>query len=197
MEVDRSFHQVEKYEGENVKLAVTGMEYEFIPIDSLADFISFLQDFWNVRKPKGIAITYTYSPEILSSLAEIHEEFRVMAGRGGGGWVRGAYVSSSKTHFKGVMSWDNESTVFYLGSANLTYDVGNNYGLIVIKKGGFECFSLKDNLRNYREWMCPFEVIFTDAVMKETGGMCEVCNSPSEELWIRRGMFVCEDCLRR
>lgn len=178
-----------------MRVGVIGTEYDIIPVSGIEQLFSLLEELYDGSVAYAVFGTYTFTPEISSRLTKIFEVVRVFAGRMPSGKYGGVHVTQAQIHFKGMISWDTKRTVSYIGSSNLTFESGGNYGIVFIKNDSFYGFNTEATLNGYREFHDPIEVIFNDIVSRETGGRCEKCKEPSKFLVLDKvGRLVCQRC---
>jgi len=180
-----------------MQLAVFGTVFKIKPIEGVNQLLSELQRIWSRVKPKIVAVTFTYTQDILFRLNEIGSDVRVISGKLPSDYrqkIRGVVLSGGSLHFKGLIAWSETTTTYYIGSGNLAASSGGDWGLLIEKPEGFVGFRMNASVKNYKDWEDPFEVIFSEIVRRETGGMCEICNQHSEILTLYKGMFVCDNC---
>ena len=183
-----------------MELAVFGTVFRIKPIAGITQLLSELERIWSVRnKPKMLAVTYTYTQDVLTKLNKISEDIRVISGKLPPNYrqkMRGVMLTGGLLHFKGIVAWNEAYTTYYIGSGNLTASTGGDWGLLIEKPEPFSGFRMNASVKDYKDWEDPFEVIFSEIVKKETDRCCEVCNKRSEILTLRRGLLVCEECGR-
>jgi len=178
-----------------MKVAVVGTVYHIEPVSGIDEVIFNFKNIFDIKKAKGIVCTYSYNPEIIGQLKDIFSVLRVFAGKGFDGMIRGAYMTQAQIHFKCIIGWDNDITVSYIGSSNLSMETGGNYGLLIMKERGIDGFDTSINTKNYQEWHDPVEVIISEIIARETGSRCENCNRPADMLWLDNySKLVCKDC---
>jgi len=182
-----------------MQLAVFGTVFKIKPIEGVNHLLAELERIWSRQsKPKILAITYTYTPDILRKLAEIGEDVRMISGKLPPDYkqmISGVLLTGGLLHFKGIIAWNDCYTTYYIGSGNLAASSGGDWGLLIEKPEGFSGFRTSASVKNYRDWEDPFEVIFSEIVKRETGGDCEVCGEHAITLTLHKGLFVCENCL--
>jgi len=165
--------------------------YDIYPIGGIEHVISTLQEIFNFTSDVNcIAVTYSFHPDVIAKLAQIAPNIRVFAGRATKpDRVRGAYVTPANTHFKGIMMWASNKVAYYIGSSNLTYETGGNYGIIVETTDYINFFDVNYNSVNEYRYGDPFFIIFNDIVFRETRGICEYTGRQFERLTLDNGMF--------
>jgi len=178
-------------EGQRLKLAHVGSIFDIRPISGIDHVIYALErEFEFDHDVKCVAVTYSYSPDIIAKLHSIAPNIRVFAGRcAKPEMVRGAYVTPASVHFKGIMMWSERKVAYYIGSSNLTNEAGGNYGIIVVKDDVFEFFDSRINSVNSYEFGDPFLVIFNEIVFRETRGICEFTGKRFDKLRLVDGRF--------
>jgi len=174
-----------------VRLAQIGEVYDIRPIAGIDHVIAAFKDFFEYESDVScLAVTYSYSADIIGKLQKIATNMRVFCGRATKvEMIRGAVVSPASTHFKGIMMWSEKFVAYYVGSSNLTNESGGNYGVFVTKRDIFNFFDLwLDSVSEY-SYGDPFLAIFNEIVFKETRGICEYSGKPARRLMLDRGKF--------
>lgn len=171
-------------------LAQIGEMYDVKPVAGIDHVIdAFESRFEYENNVSCLAVTYSYSPDIIGRLQKIAPNIRVFCGRATKvETVRGAIVCPASTHFKGIMMWSDILIGYYIGSSNLVNETGGNYGIVVFKKDIFDCFDIVRNVTNY-VYGDPFLAIFNDIVARETRGFCEYTGKQFRKLRLVKGKF--------
>lgn len=180
-------------------LAQIGEIYDIRPIGGIQHVIdTFNEKFEHEYNVSCLAVTYSYSSDIIGRLQKIAPNMRVFCGKATKvEMIRGAVVSPASTHFKGIMMWSDSLVGYYIGSSNLTNETGGNYGIIVFKRDIFDCFDVTRGADNY-VYGDPFLAIFNEIVARETRGICEYTGKQFQKLRLVRGKFEgVETYLRR
>jgi len=174
-----------------MRLAQVGEIYDIRPVGGIEHVITALKrHFEYEHNVSCVAVTYSYSPDVIGKLQKIAPNIRVFCGKATKvELVRGAVVSPASTHFKGIMMWSDRLIAYYVGSSNLTNETGGNYGLLVFKQDIFEFFDVSLNSVNDYIYGDPFLMIFNEIVIRETRGVCEYTGKQSQRLKLVRGKF--------
>lgn len=176
-------------------LAVTGTKYNIMPVADIREAIDYMDNFFNLKKPHGLAFTYSINKNIVKKLANVCTALRIFAGIGNIEEMHGVTITVTKNHYKGIVVWDDEKTINYIGSSNLVPDIGINYGLLITCDRPIEGFDTSYNTKNYKSFHDPILVIYNEIVTKETNSRCEICGSLANVLYLNKyAKLVCEEC---
>jgi hypothetical protein len=168
--------------------------FDIKPVMGIEFVLEELARIFEHSSANSVAVTYSISADVVGKLQKIAPNLRIFCGRATKAEkIRGAYVTPAQTHFKGIMMWDDVRTVYYIGSSNLTNETAGNYGILVVKDGGFDFFSV--NLPKVIDYAFgdPFLPIFNEIVFQETRGICEYTGKQYRALELVDGKFKGRD----
>ncbi len=174
-----------------MELARIGEIYDIRPVSGIDHVLEELESFFSFTDDANcVAVTYSFSPDVVGRLSRIAHNCRVFAGKAiRRDKVRGAVVSPAQVHFKGIMMWASSRIAYYVGSSNLVNETGGNYGILVFKRDWFSFFDIAfDSVRDYK-FGDPFFHIFNEIVFRETRGICEYTGKQFNRLILDNGLF--------